>query len=185
MIFAACGSDALGNGDGGTDMSANGDMSKSGDLAVQTDMAYTLRMDGGTISCGAASCTGGDKCCIQISQDGGTRAMTSCAASCPAQDVTIECRSPEDCSGLPCCATIDVAGMSLSDVSCAAALTDCKPAFSGNLVTRLCDIDADCTAGAPKTTLNQCCSASFMGQSQKICLNSTLAGLAGGGITCP
>jgi hypothetical protein len=75
----------------------------------------------------------------------------------------------------------------VQSVSCTAAPNACPSnvAFTGTSEVRLCHADNDCTAGGINTNLTQCCSASYQGTVIHLCLNSTLAGLTGGAVTCP
>jgi len=187
LAFAGCGTDALGT----NDQSVDNDMVFAGvdlashDLAKSVDMAYSPRQDGGPLLCGSAPCGGTDKCCISTQLDGGTAGQTMCEASCGAGSIRVDCRGPSQCGGNPCCVALG-AGGKISNVTCSASDNDCKPAIdiaSQTGQTRLCEIDGDCTAGAPTTQLNKCCTVMAMGQSQHLCLNTTFAGFIGG--TCP
>jgi hypothetical protein len=150
------------------------------DLSMPRDMTYVLRQDGGPVLCGAQSCGGSDKCCIDTRMDGGATPNAYCAATCNAGSISVACRGPSQCGGNPCC--VGLQGQSLGNVTCGTSLTSCPPdfnvqTFSGT--TRLCEFDADCTAGAPSTMLNKCCQVMAQGQMQKICLSATLASFAG------
>jgi len=190
--LAACGSDALGTDDQGVSLDMTGtagDMAGR-DFAVKPsgDMAYHLRQDGGPLLCGANACSGTDKCCISTQVDGGNAGATSCEATCPSGDIQVDCRGPSQCGGNPCCVGIGASG-SASNVTCTSSLSDCKPTIDIGTkrgTTRLCEIDADCSAGAPGSQLPDCCTGMVMGQTQHICFNKAyLAFIPGIPITCP
>lgn len=179
LTLVGCGESGLGNTDdlgGGTDLTASADDMRPPDLSTPRDMTYIAREDGGPVLCGSQSCGGTDKCCIDTRMDGGATGTTYCAATCNSGSVSVACRGPSQCAGNPCC--VGLQGQSIGNITCTTAQTACVPTFdigtfSG--MTRLCEFDADCTAGAPSTMLNKCCSLMLMGQTQKLCLSTTLA----------
>jgi hypothetical protein len=141
------------------------------------DLAYAPLVDGGGFKCGTASCGGGNVCCVV-----GTTPM--CQSSCPDGGFVAQCRGPQDCGGNPCCVTLQN-NYSIHDVSCAHAQTDCVPSVdttTGSGQDRACNVDGDCTAGAPGTNLPNCCTNSSTGQ--HVCFNR-LALVLVPGFTCP
>lgn len=181
VTLVGCGESGLGTTDlGGPDLSSIvADDMLPPDLSAPRDMTYVVRQDGGPVQCGAMTCGGTNKCCIDTRMDGGGPSAY-CAATCNQGSVTVACRGPSQCAGNPCCVTLQ--GQSLGAISCGTALTSCPPDFNLQTfagTTRLCEFDADCTAGAPSTMLNKCCQIMAQGQMQKICLSATLASFAG------
>ena len=85
-----------------------------------------------------------------------------CSSSPPGQ-----CQGPQDCGGNPCCWTV----INVSDrgTSCETSASACVPVLGvDTLTTRLCQSDADCTAGGITTSLTHCCQEST--HSFKACL---------------
>jgi hypothetical protein len=76
-------------------------------------------------------------------------------SSSPAGD----CEGPQDCGGNPCCwSVVDVMDRGRT---CTMAATACVPVLGvDTLTTRVCQSDADCTAGGISTALTRCCSQS-------------------------
>jgi hypothetical protein len=182
LIVAGCGESGLTGGDdlgGGNDLTASADDMRPPDLATPRDMTYVLRQDGGPVQCGNMTCGGATKCCIETRLDGGNAGQTYCAATCNQGSISVECRNPSQCGGNPCC--VQLQGQNIRDVQCEDMITDCFPQFDFNTFsgqTRLCEFDADCTAGAPSTQLNRCCEVMQQGQRQKLCLSTSLAAFA-------
>jgi hypothetical protein len=122
------------------------------------------------------SCGAGTVCCV-------TGTTPACAASCPSGFVA-QCRGPENCGGNPCCINV-TAGWKVHDVSCTTALTDCPPMIdltAGSGQNRACHTDGDCTVGAPKTNLPNCCTNTMT--AQHVCFNAGAVGFIQG-FTCP
>lgn len=172
LLLAGCsgGSDELdmgdlGVGDGGDDLSV-----------------YMSSHDAGPLVCGAAGvCGSGTGCCVEPLPDGG--AEPHCEGSCVAPGVPISCAGPGHCDGKPCCITL--ANSKATQVMCTAEQTDCVPTANimGNGVTRVCDVDEDCTAGAPDTMFNQCCHLVQLGY--HICFSAAYVPITKGQIACP
>jgi hypothetical protein len=173
LLLAACGSSGIapGGGDGGSgnDMSV-GDLS----TAAPPDLLPP-------VPCGKMPpCTGGTTCCVHQVGDGGTAA---CATTCPGGTL-INCFGPEFCaSANPCCMTI-TAGHADS-ILCTGSPGDCAPNLGagGSGMTRICNADADCTAGGVTTNYPQCCHNTKTGL--KLCFSSAAVPFSGGAIACP
>jgi hypothetical protein len=151
--------------------------STSSDLAMASgDLAYTPPA-GQPFVCDTMTCGSGTVCCV-------TGTTPACVGSCPSGSFVAQCRGPENCGGNPCCINVS-AGWKVHDVTCSAALTDCPPAIdltTGSGQNRACHVDADCTVGAPKTTLSNCCTNTTTGQ--HVCFNAGAVGFIQG-FTCP
>jgi hypothetical protein len=156
------------------------------DLGAATDgsddaSGYVPSHDAGPLVCAAAGvCQSPAGCCVNTLPDGG--ADPTCATSCP-NGVPVQCSGPGHCDGLPCCLTLMNARP--QNVSCSAQQTDCVPNinFMGTGVTRGCDTDDDCTAGAPDTNFNQCCHLVTLGY--RLCFAKGFVPVTKGQIACP
>ena len=126
------------------------------------------------------TCAVGLVCCL------GSGTATSCLSACPDGGfVTIQCDGPEDCMSNPCCGPI-TSGRVVS-ANCTSAPTACPPTFdfaSSSGQTRLCHVDADCTSGAPGTTLPNCCTIPQSGYDYHVCYAQAFISLVPGG-HCP
>jgi hypothetical protein len=171
IALACCGSN------GGSD---------GGDLGVSDaadDLGYQPAIDANPFRCeDAGVCGAGSICCIDIPPDGGV--VNSCVQTCTGVGAfPVTCAGPGYCGGNPCCVMLQNARP--TDVSCSSAMTDCPPManLTGTGQTRVCNVDADCTAGAPNTLLTQCCHLVATGD--RICFNQSFVPLAKGTIACP
>ena len=177
MLTSACGGtspinrdDAGGGGGGGDEdmaMAPLPDLTQFPDLTPLKDLVGLIPEP-----CGNATCGVGQKCCF-------TGKTGSCMDSCPDGAFAFACYGPQDCAGNPCCVAIKNGNP--SGLMCTKAKTDCVPKLdilSQSGQTRFCNVDADCTSGAPNTALNKCCSGMFMGQPGKICFDPQYAGFA-------
>ncbi|MDB4965282.1 MAG: hypothetical protein JWN44_971 [Myxococcales bacterium] len=151
LLVAGCGDDSM----SGPDLSAPADMTVGPDIAV--------RMPDG-VSCGTMSCGVGQSCCVTTN---GTVATSTCIAAggmCTGGAV-LACDGPEDCStgSSYCCGTVKFSGgtpdggapvFQGGTSSCTAT---CDFTFgTGQVKTRLCHDDVDCTG---LMTANKCCSS--------------------------
>jgi hypothetical protein len=185
LLLAGCSSSG-----GGTGTSpANPTTVPSGgavDLGAGADFSSSKQPESGGLACGSATCAPTQVCCVSVA-DGGVATGEACAApgSCTG-GYPIQCRGPEQCGGNPCCLNINTGAP--TGISCTSAATECKPAldvFTRTGKTRLCHVDADCTAGAQGTILNACCTGKQGGLTQQFCFSKTLADLSMGAVTCP
>ena len=148
-----------------------------------------LDLAGARVACGVATCAPGQECCVPLSIK--SDAGLGCAVACGADQFGEACTGPSDCGGYPCCFTVSQGAhgaVSIGDNLCSRLPTDCRPAIdtlNGVLVTRRCDTNADCTAYAPDTTVDKCCSITAPQGTLKLCGNATLAALLKGTIVCP
>jgi hypothetical protein len=138
-------------------------------------MTYVPWVDGGPFMCGATTCGPGTTCCVRMG-DGGTTA--TCETSCAG--LTVECQGPQHCGGNPCCLTLS--SQMPQSIACTNAQTACPPNLDvmGNGMTRLCNVDGDCTAGASSTSYPDCCTVN----NQRFCFNKQFVGFVPGA-TCP
>lgn len=67
-----------------------------------------------------------------------------------------QCEGPQDCGGRPCCwRVVNVQDLG---IACEGTADACVPQMGvDTLTTRLCQSDADCTAGGISTALTHCC----------------------------
>lgn len=171
------------------DLSVAPDLAQPPDLAVPPDLAMPLQDlrqppvgDAAGVVCGNMTCGKGLKCCVEVQ---GMGAMAKCLAGCPDGNFPVACDGPEDCGGNPCC--VDVKGAMLSaGAVCTAKPSECVPQLqlqtqSGR--SRLCHVNADCTAGVANSELPLCCRVQQGGQQVQVCLNQLIAGFIGA--ACP
>lgn len=122
---------ACGNDKKATDAAIGGDSPGAGTDSAVLDSPGSGSGSGSNMvgpSCGSASCTSGDVCCV------GSGAQT-CAASCGSGTLSFACDGPSDCgSGQACCYTAGSGGG-----------TECVAGSSCGL--RACNGSADCTEG--------------------------------------
>jgi hypothetical protein len=98
--------------------------------------------------------------------------MLALAASCGGPNLT--CSGPHDCGGNPCCliiATSTYRGYTgPTGVSCTSSPSACAPSNGlSTQITRLCTVDADCTAGGVITGEPKCCPTSVENHRAKTC----------------
>src|ERR1700694_817961 len=98
--------------------------------------------------------------------------MLALAASCGGSN--LPCNGPSECVGNPCCLIIASAtyrgSNAQTSVSCTSAPSACAPSYGLNTqVTRLCQVDADCTAGGVTTGEPKCCPTSVLSHRAKTC----------------
>jgi hypothetical protein len=65
----------------------------------------------GAISCGSASCSPGQVCCVPL-----TDGVLACADACESGTVSVACDGPEDCSAGACCGNV-AAGYACTDAA--------------------------------------------------------------------
>ena len=90
------------------------------------------------------------------------------AAAC---ESPLPCDGPQQCGGNACCFDLptDVGGQG-PRVYCTGSADACTPFVRINqTTTRLCETDADCTAGGISTVWVNCCPSSVMNRFAKTC----------------
>jgi len=94
-------------------------------------------------------------------------------AACDTQ--RLPCYGPEDCSGNACCLIIPSGANGSTTLSCTPTPQSCPPRFTIDAhYNRLCEKDADCTAGGIDTNEKTCCPSSVMSHAAGTCAGSCL-----------
>ena len=189
-VLAGCGSNPTSPADDGGSGGGGGS-----DLAVITDSSvapvdqagggptdltvYNPPSDAGAFTCGNDNCNLQTQvCCVTLPNDTGVGGGGACATKGQCTNgLPVSCGGPENCGGKPCCLTL--VSKTPKDISCVAAQTDCVPNLdlTASGKTRLCHVDADCTAGASGTMYPDCCSGMQGGVEQHFCFNKGFAGV--------
>src|SRR4051812_3730919 len=87
----------------------------------------------------------------------------------------LTCYGPQDCSGNACCYFIPTGANGGNTLQCTATPQSCEPKFTvDGHFNRLCETDADCTAGGITTNENKCCPSSVMSHAAGTCAGSCL-----------
>ncbi len=187
QTLALCALILCAGGCGDDTTSAGPDMSMP-DLLPGPDMA--VRVPDG-VACGSMTCAVGQSCCVTAS--GTTTTSDTCittGGTCSGGAV-LACDGPEDCSNASmqyCCGTIAFTGGTPDGgaVMFNGGNSSCTGSCdfnlgTGQITTRLCHADVDCTGlSAFGQSLDKCCS-SAMAPGLHFCA----AALGVGGITCP
>ena len=92
----------------------------------------------GAVFCGASSCTAGESCCVDTTQQ--PQSFT-CAATCPWPADTLGCAG-NDCGPSQVCCVFEL--QDSTDVH-----SECRPNCLGNDVAQLCRMDAQNTGCPP------------------------------------
>lgn len=191
LLVAAggCGNNSLPAQDmtsGTHDLAVSHDLSMAStmDMTVPPDMAYRgPATDGGPLSCGNTTCAKDQVCCITANSAGATSA---CATSCADGGISVACEGPGNCGGNPCCATIK--GATPSNVMCTTSPAACPPSFdlaTRSGMSRLCNVDGDCSAGLTGPQMYPDCCHYTANTSTHFCFNKNYAGLTQGQVACP
>ena len=96
-------------------------------------------------------------------------ALTLLAGAVACNQGSLPCFGPADCAGNACCLQVPILTAETL-VYCTRSPAACPPMQTTDYsTTRLCHIDADCTAGGISTVENVCCRASVLGVSARSC----------------
>ena len=188
LLVAGCGNNSLSTQDlslPGKDLAVAQDLAvATGDLSVAADMTYRgPATDGGPLMCGSATCAKGDVCCVTGS---GGNVTQTCAASCADGGISVACNGPGQCGGDPCCATLEKAMP--TDVVCETTMNACPPSFdiqTRSGMTRLCNVDGDCSAGLNGPSMLPVCCHSPSNPGTHFCFDKTYAKFSNGLVVCP
>ena len=87
----------------------------------------------------------------------------------------LSCYGPADCGGNACCLYIPSGANGSTTLGCTASPQACEPRFTveGHF-NRMCETDADCTAGGIETAEATCCPSSVMSHAAGTCAGSCL-----------
>jgi hypothetical protein len=192
------GTDLAGGGPGGSDLGATSDLAGKGpvyDLAgsdFTTASAADLSGTGSDagITCGAATCSSAQLCCLAGSPTKGTCAPSS--TGCDGGDSPFACDGPENCPGAQCCVYVNTGtgGGVTGHAECGNACVG-SVATSGTgaviLQTRLCHSDTDCasfsgTLLGASTPFSACCHSAATAP-YHVCIPPNFASI--GAFTCP
>jgi hypothetical protein len=127
---------------------------------------YSFRMADHSSDHGGCS-----KCSAERVRNAATALLASgllaIAAACDSS--RLPCYGPADCGGNACCLRIPILAGPIT-VACGASPDACPPSQTFDMsTTRLCQTEADCTAGGISTSENKCCRASVSGHAAKSC----------------
>lgn len=93
--------------------------------------------------------------------------------ACDSQRLT--CYGPDDCSGNACCLFIPSGANGSTTLQCTPTPQSCEPKFTvEGHYNRLCETDADCSAGGIDTSQNRCCPSAVMSHAAGTCAANCL-----------
>jgi hypothetical protein len=100
-------------------------------------------------------------------------ALLAAAAGC--EGGSLPCAGPSDCSGNACCYDLPITYAGGPAIYCTSSPTACAPKqFVDMSRTRLCRVDADCTAGPIDTAEAKCCPSAVASHAAGTCHGSCL-----------